>query len=78
MLQHSSVPQLLTTQGFFPSISFVEFIIIVTYEFCWKMLLIFLINDNGLKELICQDKYKEIKLKLKHKNARSANIVNFV
>ena len=30
-----------------------------------------------LKELICQAKYKEIKLKLEHKSARSANIANF-
>ena len=30
------------------------------------------------KERLCQDKYKKIELKLKHENARSANIVNFV
>ena len=27
------------------------------------------------KELICQDKYKEIKLELKHRNAKFANSV---
>ena len=31
-----------------------------------------------LKELICQDKYKKTKLKLNHKNVRSANNANFV
>ena len=29
----------------------------------------------ALKELLRQDKYKKIKLKLKHRNARSDNIV---
>ena len=37
-----------------------------------------LINCYVLKELICQDKYKKIKLKLKYKIARSVNITNFV
>ena len=31
-----------------------------------------------LKEPTCQDEYKKMKLKLKHKNARSANIANCV
>ena len=30
------------------------------------------------KELLWQDKYKKIELRLKYENARSANIVNFV
>ena len=38
------------------------------------MLLNLLINYYGLKERICRDKYKKIKLKLKHKNPRSADI----
>ena len=33
-------------------------------------------NYFVLQKLICQDKYKKIELKLKHKNARSANIAN--
>ena len=33
------------------------------------MLLILLINYYVLKELKCEDKYKKIKLELKHKNA---------
>ena len=45
-----------------------------------EMLLNLLIIYYVLKELIdlCQDKYPKIRLKLKHKNARSANIANFV
>ena len=35
-------------------------------------------NYFVLQKLICQDKYKKIELKLKHKNARSANIANIV
>ena len=31
-----------------------------------------------LIELICQGKYKKIKIKLKHKKSRSANIAKFV
>ena len=42
------------------------------------MLLNFLISLLCIEKLICQDKYKKIKLKLKHKNVRSANIGNFV
>ena len=42
------------------------------------MLLNLLINFCALKELICQDSYKKIKLKLKPKNASSTNIANFV
>ena len=42
------------------------------------MILNLLINYYVLKELIYQDKYKKIKLELKHKNARSANIANFL
>ena len=38
------------------------------------MLLNLLINYYGLKKRICRDKYKKIKLKLKHKNPRSVNI----
>ena len=62
---------------FFPFISLIEFIV-DTHEFWCKMLFNFVINNNELKELMCQDKYKKIKLKLKHKNAKSANTVNFV
>ena len=40
------------------------------------MLLNLLINDNVLKEMICQDKYRKIKLLLKQKQARSANIAD--
>ena len=36
------------------------------------MLLNLLINYYVLKEPICQDKHEKIKIKLKHKNARSA------
>ena len=42
------------------------------------MLLNLLIHYYVLKELICQDKYKEIIPKLKYKNARSVSIANFV
>ena len=34
------------------------------------------INYYVLQELTCQDKYKKIKLKLKHKNAGSVNNAN--
>ena len=40
------------------------------------MLLNLLNNYHVRKELICQDKYKKIKLKLKHNNARSTDIAN--
>ena len=42
------------------------------------MLLSFLINYYVINEVICQEKYKKIKLKLKHNNARSTNTANFV
>ena len=42
------------------------------------MLLNLLINFKILKKLTCQDKYKKIKLKLEHKNARSGIITDFV
>ena len=29
-----------------------------------------------MQELVCQDKYKKIKIELKHKNVWSVNIVN--
>ena len=58
----------------------VSFVIFITRDsqVWWKMLPYFLINYHVLKELICQDKYKKIQLKLKHKNARSANNANLV
>ena len=40
------------------------------------MLSNFLINYYVFKELMCQDKYKKRKPKVKHKNARSAHIAN--
>ena len=42
------------------------------------MLLNLLINYYIQTELIYQDKYKKIKLKLKHKYARPAKVANFV
>ena len=42
------------------------------------MLLNLLIDYYVLKELICVDKYKKIKLKLKRKLPRSANIANIL
>ena len=42
----------------------------------FKILLFLLVDYYILKELVCQDKYKKIKLKLKHKYARSSNNVN--
>ena len=45
------------------------------------MLLNHLINYYVLKELLCQDMYTKIELKLKHTNSRpvnTANIINFV
>ena len=42
------------------------------------MLLNILINYYVFKELICQDRYKKIKLEQKDKNVRSANIASFV
>ena len=59
---------------------FVKYII-VTHKFGGKIQLNVLINYYELKELICQDKYKKIQLKLAHENARtgrSENIANFV
>ena len=41
-----------------------------------KMLINPLINYYVLKELTCQDKYKKIQLKLKHKNVTPANFGN--
>ena len=36
------------------------------------------INYYVVKELICQDKYKKIKIKLKHRFARTIYITNFL
>ena len=36
------------------------------------------IDYYALKELICQDKYKKIKYKVKHENTRSTKIAHFV